>query len=186
MANQNKLLNLVEGCIGLKTGYTKAAGRTLVSCVERDGHRLICVTLHDSNDWADHQALYEYGFNLLQQRKAAEPEPEPAPEPVRTTRLITDAGDYCGEAPVVDGAYSSVPLMAAEAFLCALAPEDLLESRTELSGPLAAPVLAGDKAGVVIYTLNGVEVGRIDLLCSETIPPKAVTGRNSVRPRSYV
>lgn len=63
MTNHNKLLSMAEGCIGLKTGYTRAAGRTLVSCAERSGHRLIAVTLRDGNDWADHQALFDYGFS---------------------------------------------------------------------------------------------------------------------------
>lgn len=40
MENHNRLLRQVEGCVGLKTGYTQAAGRTLVSCTERDGCRL--------------------------------------------------------------------------------------------------------------------------------------------------
>ena len=40
-----------------------AAGRTLVSCVERNGQRLVAVTLQDGNDWADHAALYDYGFS---------------------------------------------------------------------------------------------------------------------------
>ena len=40
MTNHNKLLSWSEGCIGLKTGYTKAAGRTLVSCMEKNGQRL--------------------------------------------------------------------------------------------------------------------------------------------------
>lgn len=62
MTNHNKLLSQVEGCIGMKTGYTKAAGRTLVSCAEREGRRLVAVTLCDGNDWADHKALYEMGF----------------------------------------------------------------------------------------------------------------------------
>ena len=65
MSNHNRLLREVEGCIGLKTGYTSTAGRTLVTCAERDGHRLIAVTLCDGNDWADHAALYDYGFSLL-------------------------------------------------------------------------------------------------------------------------
>jgi len=63
MTNHNKLLSAVDGCIGLKTGYTRAAGRTLVSCAERGGHRLIAVTLQDGNDWADHRALFDYGFS---------------------------------------------------------------------------------------------------------------------------
>ncbi len=62
MTNHNKLLSQVEGCIGMKTGYTRAAGRTLVSCAERQGRRLVAVTLCDGNDWADHKALYEMGF----------------------------------------------------------------------------------------------------------------------------
>ena len=62
MTNHNKLLSQVEGCIGMKTGYTRAAGRTLVSCAERQGRRLVAVTLCDGNDWADHKALYETGF----------------------------------------------------------------------------------------------------------------------------
>ena len=65
MTNHNKLLSMAEGCIGLKTGYTRAAGRTLVSCAHRNGRNVIVVTLRDGNDWADHQALYEYGFSQL-------------------------------------------------------------------------------------------------------------------------
>jgi len=62
MRNHNRLLNDIDGCIGLKTGYTRAAGRTLVSCVHRGGRCLVAVTLQDGNDWLDHAALYEYGF----------------------------------------------------------------------------------------------------------------------------
>lgn len=72
MENHNRLLRQVEGCIGLKTGYTKAAGRTLVSCAERCGCRLIAVTLRDSDDWADHAALYKYGFCLTAPRMTAQ------------------------------------------------------------------------------------------------------------------
>ena len=69
LTNHNKLLRQITGCIGLKTGFTKAAGRTLVSCAEREGVRLVAVTLHDGNDWADHAALYEYGFSLPRQEE---------------------------------------------------------------------------------------------------------------------
>lgn len=70
MNNHNRLLREVDGCIGMKTGFTKAAGRTLVSCVQRDGHRLVAVTLQDGNDWADHAALYDYGFAQLTENTA--------------------------------------------------------------------------------------------------------------------
>jgi D-alanyl-D-alanine carboxypeptidase (penicillin-binding protein 5/6) len=72
MENHNRLLRQVEGCIGLKTGYTRAAGRTLVSCTERDGCRLVAVTLQDGNDWADHAALYDYGFRLTAPRRGVQ------------------------------------------------------------------------------------------------------------------
>ena len=65
LINHNKLLSRMDGCIGLKTGYTKAAGRTLVSCAEREGHRLVAVTLRDGNDWNDHEMLYDRGFALV-------------------------------------------------------------------------------------------------------------------------
>lgn len=72
MENHNRLLRQMEGCIGLKTGYTQAAGRTLVSCTEREGCRLVAVTLQDGNDWADHAALYDYGFRLTAPRRGAQ------------------------------------------------------------------------------------------------------------------
>ena len=72
MENHNRLLRQLEGCIGLKTGYTQAAGRTLVSCTEREGCRLVAVTLQDGNDWADHAALYDYGFRLTAPRRGVQ------------------------------------------------------------------------------------------------------------------
>ena len=57
LVNHNKLLWQYEGCTGMKTGYTRQAGRTLVSSAEKNGQTLICVTLNDRDDWADHKAL---------------------------------------------------------------------------------------------------------------------------------
>ena len=56
--NHNKLLWRCEGAEGVKTGFTKAAGRILVSAVNRQGRRLICVTIRAPDDWNDHCALY--------------------------------------------------------------------------------------------------------------------------------
>lgn len=63
LVNHNKLLNAYEGCIGVKTGFTKAAGRCLVSAAERNGMTLICVTLNAPNDWNDHKSMFDYGFS---------------------------------------------------------------------------------------------------------------------------
>lgn len=72
LANHNKLLSLYDDCIGIKTGYTKKAGRTLTSCAERDGVRLIVVTLNDGNDWNDHCSLFDYGFGLVSRVQLAD------------------------------------------------------------------------------------------------------------------
>ena len=53
------------GIIGGKTGYTSLAGNTLVTCVERDGVRLIAVIMKSkSTHYGDTKALLDYGFAL--------------------------------------------------------------------------------------------------------------------------
>ena len=65
LTNHNKLLWRYDGCIGVKTGYTRHAGRILVSAAERDGRQLIAVTISDPDDWRDHAALLDYGFAVF-------------------------------------------------------------------------------------------------------------------------
>jgi D-alanyl-D-alanine carboxypeptidase (penicillin-binding protein 5/6) len=61
-SNKNKMLSLFPGADGVKTGYTKLALRCLITSATRDGQQLAVVTLNDSDDWADHSRLLEYGF----------------------------------------------------------------------------------------------------------------------------
>ena len=63
--NHNKLLNSVKGAFGIKTGFTKASGRCLVSAAQRDGVTLVAVTLSAPDDWNDHKKLFEYGFERV-------------------------------------------------------------------------------------------------------------------------
>lgn len=118
MTNHNKLLHYVDGCLGLKTGYTKAAGRTLVSCAEKNGQRLIAVTLQDGNDWADHQALYEYGFSAY---------------PARTCAV---RGQALTQASVSGGVSPTVPLIAGAGFCYPAAETERLTTRICLDEPL--------------------------------------------------
>ena len=60
--NHNRLLRECEGVFGVKTGYTEASGRSLVTSCERDGMTLICVTLADPDDWNDHKKLYDWAY----------------------------------------------------------------------------------------------------------------------------
>lgn len=161
MSNHNKLLALMDGCIGLKTGYTRAAGRTLVSCAERNGQRLVAVTLQDGNDWADHQSLLEYGFANWPAKRAA------------------TLGKLVERVPVTGGMKETAALIAADSFSWPLGEGETLETSVELYGGLTAPVRAGTKAGEAVFRLNGQEVGRIELLCGETVLP-AVASAMSV------
>lgn len=71
LSNHNRLLKSVEGAIGVKTGFTKSAGRCLVSCVERGGVRLIAVTLSCPDDWNEHSRLYDAFFPRVAAQETA-------------------------------------------------------------------------------------------------------------------
>ncbi len=70
--NHNKLLRSYDGALGIKTGFTKSTGRCLVSAAERKGLTLICVTLNAPDDWRDHTALLDYGFENYERRVVAD------------------------------------------------------------------------------------------------------------------
>ncbi len=65
LSNHNRLLKSYSDVIGVKTGYTKKAGRCLVSAAKKDGKYVITVTLNDKNDWADHRALIDFAFSNI-------------------------------------------------------------------------------------------------------------------------
>ena len=146
-----------------KTGYTKAAGRTLVSCAERNGQRLVAVTLQDGNDWADHQALYEYGFSTY---------------PAQRLAVL---GQEVKRVPVQGAVQPVVSLVAADSFFWPKAENETIGSRIELDEPLAAPLAAGTKVGQVVYTLQGREVGRVDLLCGEPAVPRVESALSTLK-----
>ena len=64
--NHNRLLFSYDDIIGVKTGFTKKCGRTLVSAAKRDGVTVIAVTLNDGDDWRDHRALLDEGLSLYE------------------------------------------------------------------------------------------------------------------------
>ena len=66
LVNHNRLLFEYDDVVGVKTGYTKKCGRTLVSAAEKDGVHLIAVTLSDGNDWVDHRAMLDYGYEKIE------------------------------------------------------------------------------------------------------------------------
>ena len=151
--NHNKLLWRYEGCVGLKTGYTEKAGRTLVSAAKRDGMTLICVTLNAPSDWADHTALFDWGFANYQ------------------ARPLSRAGARAGQLPVSGGLAPVCPVELGADLTAALAPGETVETAWELSeAMLAAPVVQGTQVGEIVYYVNSEELARVPLVAGTDVP----------------
>lgn len=134
--NHNKLLWQCEGTIGIKTGYTKAAGRTLVSCCERDGTRYICVTLNAPDDWDDHKSLYEWAFGEY-------------------TYSVAMGAEETLELPVVCDNGGTVSVHPEQDLRVLVRPEDRVQVSVQLPRFVFPGVKAGQEAGNVVVTVNG-------------------------------
>ena len=150
--NHNKLLTLCPGCLGGKTGFTEAAGRCLVSCCEREGTRLICVTLCDPDDWVDHQVLYNWAFSRY------------------ATRNVTEKLSF--QVPVVSGERRFV-LVEARALRLFLPRTAEITLTAHLPRFVFAPVRAGEHAGTVQVFRDGERIHEAELIFSEGAAPAA-------------
>ena len=161
LLNHNRLLSLYPDAIGVKTGYTKTAGRCLVSAARRDGVTLICVTLGCPDDWNVHEALYERYFPMVHMEELV---------PAEELRL-----------PVVGGTAPDVGLGQASQLSLAVV-EGLDAPVTEkIFAPkfLYAPILGGDIVGKIVYYREGQPVGESVLTAAETVqalPPPEPEG----------
>ncbi len=147
--NHNKLLSLYEGCTGVKTGYTKKAGRCLVSAAERDGVRLVAVTLSAPDDWNDHAALLDYGFSKM-------------------TTLTFDESNYSCKVPVA-GVGEITACGSSEAVTAALpvSQQGAVRRVVELERFLYAPIKKGEQVGTVRYLLGERTIAELPLLAAE-------------------
>ena len=158
LRNHNKLLWQVEGADGVKTGYTKAAGRLLVSSAVRDGRRLIAVTINDGNDWIDHNSLLNMGFADY------------------STSCIVKKGEILGRLSVAGGVMNWVQVRAMEDFSYALAKNDQPYIRLAPPDFVYAPVVQGQSAGYAYVMLGEKAVGKVNVCYDETVerydPPR--------------
>lgn len=166
MTNHNKLLWRYEGCVGMKTGYTDAAGRTLVSCAERDGQRLIAVTLNAPNDWADHAAMFDYGFSQW------------------PSILLASAGRDFRTLPVTGSLVRFVPVQVERDVRYPLAADKRVTVKIDLPDQVEAPVEEGDIAGSLTYYVDGREVGSTYLVYSHSVE-RNVPERQSILERIF-
>ncbi len=146
--NHNKLLWQCEGVIGGKTGYTMAAGRTLVTCCEREGRRLICVTLSAPDDWNDHRSLYDWAYSVYDHR------------------VLVDGGTrYLLPLFYGDGRKIAVePLRDVTVYA---AEDEQADYTVELPRFAFGPVYAGERAGRILVRLNGKTVDEVPLVYME-------------------
>ena len=149
--NHNRLLQLYADCTGIKTGFTKKAGRCLVSAAERDGAALVCVTLNAPDDWNDHIALFEYGF--------AQMEP----------RVLTADFALCA-VPVVGGTAQVVPCTVQLEATVSLYRNVAVTEELYLPRFIYAPVAAGEVLGFVRYVVNGKTLAEVPLTAAVSVP----------------
>lgn len=152
LVNHNRLLDLCPGCVGGKTGFTEAAGRCLVSCCEREGTRLVCVTLSAPDDWNDHMGLYGWAYSRC------------------TARSVTDGLKF--SVPVISGE-SRWAYFAPEEDKSLFLPADMeIKLTAELPWFVFAPVEAGKKAGKVTVSVDGKCLAEYYLVYTDTVPLK--------------
>ena len=155
LTNHNKLLWQVEGADGVKTGFTKAAGRILVSSATREGRRLIAVTLNAPSDWQDHSNLLNDGFSRY------------------TVRQVVCKGQQVGTVEVEGGEHCRVALLAAEDFSFSLAEEERPQLMIPGPGFVYAPVTEGAEAGFAYVLIDGNAVGKVPMVFGKTIEQTA-------------
>lgn len=157
--NHNRLLSSLEGAEGIKTGFTKKAGRCLVSSCKRNGVRLIVVTLNAGNDWNDHRALYDFGFKQYQEVQLP-----------KANKYIKVSGSNKKEIKVeseeksiyfYDGLYSYI------------------SKKIYLPKFLYAPIKKGDKVGYVEYIYNNCVIATADIKALENAKVKKIKTKNN-------
>ena len=149
LVNHNRLLRSYPGAIGGKTGFTKKSGRCLVSAAERDGLRLVAVTLSAPDDWKDHECLLDYGFAGFE------------------NIVLADANEL-EYAVSVSGGEQGTVLAANTSAVRVTLPRSHGEitAENELSDIAVAPVSRGDALGRVRWMCDGTEIASTDV-CAE-------------------
>ncbi len=149
--NKNRLLREYEGTTGVKTGFTKKAGRCLVFSAERDGMELIGVVLNCGAWFDEAERLLDWGFEHYSLACAAE------------------MGEDCGTVAVAGGASPRVRVIAESDALAAVRASDQWSVELTLAQSVAAPVHAGDSLGRAALKVNGEVLAETRLIAAESI-----------------
>ncbi|MDO5310584.1 MAG: D-alanyl-D-alanine carboxypeptidase family protein [Clostridia bacterium] len=156
LKNHNRLLSMYDGCIGVKTGFTKAAGRCLVSAAKRDGMTLICVTLNAPDDWNDHMTLLDFGFENYALKRLSD-----------TKEVICSA-----EIGGTDG--ESVPVCPGEDFYYPVKSGESVNKEVNIYPEPTAPLDAGERLGEMKISVTDSGTGAE--VISKTVPLVSARG----------
>ncbi|BED91543.1 MAG: D-alanyl-D-alanine carboxypeptidase [Candidatus Improbicoccus pseudotrichonymphae] len=154
LRNHNKLLNIYEYCLGIKTGYTKRAGRCLVSYAKKDNVELVATTLDAPNDWMDHIMLYEYGFKNVINKKFDE----------KKMRI---------NVKVVGGTLENLSCIVSTSFSKNFKldiKDSEISKKIILPEKIGAPVTKGQLIGKIIYYHDDNVIGENLITASSNIP----------------
>lgn len=150
--NHNRLLTIYKGSNGIKTGFTKKSGRCLVSSAERDGVKLVAVTLNAGDDWNDHCKMFDYGFSIL-----------------KGVELDCSLSDI--RLTVAGGQKTSCGVSALEKPVAGLKEGEIsrVERKIELPRFEYAPIKAGQVVGKMRYFFDGNQIACVDIVADEDI-----------------
>jgi D-alanyl-D-alanine carboxypeptidase (penicillin-binding protein 5/6) len=154
--NRNPLLRLDIGADGLKTGHTQEAGYGLVGSAEQDGRRVIFTISGLDSERAraeEAESIVNWAF-----RQFAE-------------RTLVEQGSAVAQAEVWLGAEDSVGLVAKEdvTLLVPVTPGTMLEAEVVYTGPLKAPISAGQQLAELIIRPEGLPEHRVPLFAEHAV-----------------
>lgn len=153
LKNKNRLLWEYEGGCGIKTGYTKAAGKCLVFAAERDGMLLIGVVLNCPGMFDEAKEVLDYGFGNYEMAR------------------VVSAGDVVARATVEGGETNSLALVAKDDIMIPVKRDSSMEieTRVDVKRSFEAPVEGGLEVGVVSVVYGGRTLAFSALLSAETV-----------------
>lgn len=151
MVNHNKMLRLYDGAVGVKTGFTKTAGRCLVSAAQRDGRTVIAVTLNDGNDWNDHAQMLDAAFAEMR------------------TEQWAQAGDAAAKLSVQTGTKQTIHAVYAEDLTDTLLAGEQTKLEISCAPFLYAPVEQGAVCGYARVVCGDAVLCETELLCGSTV-----------------
>jgi D-alanyl-D-alanine carboxypeptidase (penicillin-binding protein 5/6) len=155
--NRNTLLNLGIGADGLKTGHTSEAGYGLVGSAKQGERRVIFVItgLNSSNERTEEaERIVNWAFRQFAQKDVA-----------RAGTKLAEATVWMGDAPTVGLTLAEDLSM----LVPTLGSNNGLDAEIVYSGPIAAPITAGQKIGELVITLDGLPEARLPLVADSDV-----------------